>query len=60
MGQQQPFSPCGLFQSTSFECPASCIKLALDMCFTYANIGQTLIQQIFIVYDPISGLDGGT
>jgi len=27
-----------LSQSTGFECPASCIELALVICFTYGNI----------------------
>ena len=30
--------PCGLSQSTNFECPASCIELALVIYFTYGNI----------------------
>ena len=30
--------PSGLSQSTSFECPASCIKLGLVIYFTYGNI----------------------
>ena len=29
--------PSGLSQSTSFECPALCIKLALVIYFTYGN-----------------------
>ena len=32
-----PPHPCGLSQSTSFECPASCIELALVIYFTYGN-----------------------
>ena len=30
--------PSGLSKSTGFECPASCIKLALIIYFTYDNI----------------------
>ena len=33
-----PTHPSGLSQSTGFECPASCIKLALIIYFTYDNI----------------------
>ena len=33
--------PSGLSQSTSFECPASCIKLALIIYFTYGNIHES-------------------
>ena len=33
-----PPHPSGLSQSTSFECPASCIELALVIYFTYGNI----------------------
>ena len=29
--------PSGLSQSTSFECPSSCIKLSLVIYFTYGN-----------------------
>ena len=32
-----PPHPSGLSQSTSFECPASCMELALSICFTYGN-----------------------
>ena len=30
--------PSRLSQSTSFGCPASCIKLALVVCFTYDSV----------------------
>ena len=33
-----PLHPSGLSQSTRFKCPASCIELALVICFTYGNI----------------------
>ena len=36
-------SPTGLSQCTSFECPASCIKLALVICFTYGNIHVSML-----------------
>ena len=32
-----PLHPAGLSQSTSFECPSSCIKLSLVIYFTYGN-----------------------
>ena len=32
-----PTAPSGLSQSTGFECPASCIELALVLYFTYGN-----------------------
>ena len=32
-----PPYPSRLFQSTGFECPASCIELALVIYFTYGN-----------------------
>ena len=39
--------PSGLSQSTSFECPASCIKFALVIYFTFGNIHvSTLFSQI--------------
>ena len=33
-----PSHPTGLYQSTSFGCPALCIELALVIYFTYGNI----------------------
>ena len=33
-----PPHPSGLSQSTGFECPASCIELALVVYFTYGDI----------------------
>ena len=37
-----PPHPSGLSQSTGFECPASCIELALVIYFTYGNIHYPL------------------
>ena len=34
----------GLSHSTSFECPASCIKLALVIYFTYGNIHVSVLE----------------
>ena len=43
-----PPHPSGLFQSTGFESPASCIQLALVICFTYGNIhASMLLSHIF-------------
>ena len=45
-----PFPPpslpylAGLTQSTDFECPASCIKLALVIYFTYGNIHVSVLE----------------
>ena len=33
-----PSHPSGLYQCPGLECPASCIKLGLVICFTYGNI----------------------
>ena len=38
-----PPHPSGLFQSASFECPASCIELALVVYFTYGNIHDSML-----------------
>ena len=35
--------PSGLFQSTGFECPTSCIQLALVIYFTYGNIHVSML-----------------
>ena len=32
-----------LSQSTGFECPASCIKLALVICFSYGNVHVSML-----------------
>ena len=43
----QPPHPSVLSQSTGFECSASCIELALVICFTYGNVHvSTLFSQI--------------
>ena len=42
-----PPNPSGLSHRTSFECPASCIELALVIYFTYGNVHvSVLISQI--------------
>ena len=38
-----PHHPSGLSQSTGFECPASCIELALVIYFTYDNIYVSML-----------------
>ena len=38
-----PPIPSGLSQSTGFGCPASCIKLALVICFTHGNIHVSMV-----------------
>ena len=38
-----PSHPSGLSQCTSFECPVSCIKLGLVICFTYGNIHVSML-----------------
>ena len=35
--------PSGLSQSTGFECCASCIELALVLCFTYGDIHVSML-----------------
>ena len=35
--------PSELSQCTSFECPVSCIKLGLVICFTYGNIHVSML-----------------
>ena len=40
-----------LFQSTSFGCPASCIELALVICFTY---GDVYVSMLFFQIIPCS------
>ena len=43
-----PTQSLGLSQSTGFECPASCIELALVICFTYGNTHVSMLfSQIF-------------
>ena len=41
----------GLPQSTSFKCPASCIELALVICFTYGNIRVSMLS--FHIVPPL-------
>ena len=38
--------------STSFECPASCIKLALVICFTYGSIHVSMLFSQIIPPSP--------
>ena len=45
-----PPHPSGLSRSTGFECPASCIELALVISFTYGSIHvSVLFSQIILV-----------
>ena len=47
-----PPRPSGLSQSTSFVWPASCIKLALVIYFTYANIHVSMLFSQIIPPSP--------
>ena len=49
-----PSSPCppGLSQSTGFGCPASCIELALAICFTYGNRHVSMLFSQIILPSP--------
>ena len=47
-----PPHPSGSSQSTGFECPASCIKLALVICFTYGNIHVSVLFSQIIPASP--------
>ena len=47
-----PPHPSGLSLSTSFECPASCIKLGLGICFTYGNIHVLMLFSQIIPPSP--------
>ena len=50
-----PPHPSRLSQSTSFGCPASCIKLALVIYFTYGNIHVLMLfSQIILLLLPLS------
>ena len=45
--------PSGSSQSTSFECPASCIKLALVIYFTYGSVHVSMLfSQIIPALPP--------
>ena len=44
--------PSGLSQNTGFECPASCIELALGMYFTYGNIHVSMLFYSFLFSSP--------
>ena len=47
-----PPHPSELSQSTSFECPASCIELALVLYFTYGNIHVSMLFSLIIPPSP--------
>ena len=49
-----PSHPSGLSQSTGFEGPASCIKLALVIYFTYVNLHVSMLfsQRILTLPSP--------
>ena len=47
-----PPHPSGLSQSTSFECPASCIELGLIVCFTYGNIHVSVLFSHIVPPSP--------
>ena len=47
-----PPHPAGLSQSISFGCPASCIELALVICFTYSNIHVSMLFSQIIPPSP--------
>ena len=49
-----PLHPSGLSQSTSFECPASCIELALVICFIYDNIHVSML--FYHIIPPLPSL----
>ena len=42
----------GLSQCTGFECPVSCIKLGLAICFTYGNIHVSMLFSQIIPPSP--------
>ena len=44
--------PSGLSQSTSFGCPASCIKFALVIYFTYSNIHVSMLFSHIVPPSP--------
>ena len=47
-----PHHPSELFQSTSFECPASCIKLAPVIYFIYGDIHVSMLFSQIIPPSP--------
>ena len=47
-----PRHPSGLSQCTGFECPVSCIKLGLVICFTYGNIHVSMLFSQIIPPSP--------
>ena len=47
-----PSHPSGLYQCPGLECPASCIKLGLVICFTYGNIHVSMLFSQIIPPSP--------
>ena len=47
-----PSYPSEWSQCTSFECPVSCIKLRLVICFTYSNIHVSMLFSQIIPPSP--------
>ena len=47
-----PSHPSELSQGTSFECPVSCIKSRLVICFTYGNIHVSMLFSQIITPSP--------
>ena len=47
-----PPHPSGLSPSTSFGCPASCIELALSICFTYGTVHVSMLFSQLIPPTP--------
>ena len=50
---RSPPHPSGLSQCTSFECPVSCIKLALVICFAYGNMHALLLNHPTLTFAHI-------
>ena len=47
-----PSHPSGLSQCTGFECPVSCIKLGLAICFTYGSVHVSMLFSQIILPSP--------
>ena len=47
-----PSHSSGLSQCPGFECPISCIKLALVICFTYGNMHASVLFSQIIPPSP--------
>ena len=50
--EPSPPYPSGLSQSTGFGCPASCIKFALVIYFTYGSIHVSMVFSQIIPPSP--------